>query len=101
VLVLDNPEDLIPPPPPPPLTLPIANFVATPTSGYAPLTVTFTSTAADAVSTEWDVTNDGYIDGTDTTFTYTYATPGTYTVRQRAINSFGYDEEIKVRTMLW
>jgi PKD repeat protein len=96
VLVLDNPEDLIPPPPPPPLTLPIANFVATPTSGYAPLTVTFTSTAADAVSTEWDVMNDGYIDGTDTTFTYTYATPGTYTVRQRAINSFGYDEEIKV-----
>jgi PKD repeat protein len=96
VIVLDNPDDLIPPPEPPPLTRPIANFTATPTTGIAPLTVNFTSTSVYATNIEWDFINDSFVDATGSTATYTYATPGTYTVRQRAINSFGQDDEIKV-----
>jgi PKD repeat protein len=44
---------------------------------------------------EWDFTNDGYVDNTDLSPTYVFATPGLYTVRLRAINSFGQDDEIK------
>lgn len=96
VIVLDNPDDLIPPPPPPPLTYPIANFIGAPTTGVAPLTVDFIATGVYGTNIEWDFTNDSYVDATGSTASYTYATPGTYTVRQRAINSFGQDDEIKV-----
>ena len=94
-VVLDNPEDIITPPPPPPVQAPIANFTATPTSGIAPLNVVFTSTAVGADTIEWDFMNDGFSDTTGATANYTYGAPGTYTVRQRALNIFGQDDEIK------
>jgi PKD repeat protein len=96
VVVLDDPEDVIQPPPPPPITFPIANFTATPTTGAAPLTVAFTNTATGATALEWDFVNDGFSDSTATNPSFTYAAPGTYTVRQRAFNSFGQDDEIKI-----
>lgn len=96
VVVLDDPDDVILPPPPPPVTNPIANFTGTPLSGLAPLTVLFTSTATGADAIEWDFVNDGFVDATGNSASYTYSTPGTYTVRQRALNSFGTDDEIKV-----
>lgn len=83
-------------PPVPPSAPPIAGFFATPLTGVAPLDVVFTSTAADALLTEWDFKNDGFIDALGVTGYKTYETPGTYTIRQRVTNGFGSDEEIKV-----
>ncbi len=63
--------------PPPPL--PVASFCATPTTGTAPLTVTFADTSKGSI-TDWQWSfGDG---GTSTTPqpTHTYATAGTYTV---------------------
>lgn len=94
-IVLDSPADVITPPPPPPVTFPTANFTASVTSGTAPLSVDFMSTATGATTIEWDFFNDGFAHGTGNTITYSYGTPGIYTVRQRAINFFGHADEIK------
>lgn len=95
VIVLDDPANVITPPPPPPATVPISGFTADLTAGTAPLTVQFTNTSVGATSVEWDFTNDGYVDSTSQNPSYTFEAPGLYTVRQRAINGFGYDDEIK------
>jgi PKD repeat protein len=95
VIVLDDPADIITVPPPAPFEAPIANFFATPTSGLAPLEVVFTSTASGAITTEWDFLNDGFIDATGPAAVHTFQTPGTFTVRQRVINGFGQDDEVK------
>lgn len=97
-IMLDNPHGDLPPPPPPPPNLPTANFsvIVAERSGTAPHTVNFVNTSTDSpTSYEWDFTNDGNVDSTATNPTYTYISPGTYTVRLKAINSFGTDEEIK------
>lgn len=94
-VVLDDPDSVLPPIDPPPVSAPIANFTMSTTSGLAPLTVNFTDTSTGATSLEWDFTNDGFVDSTSATPSYTYASPGTYTVKLRAINSFGSDQEIK------
>ena len=66
---------------------PIAAFTATPQSGHPPLAVTFdahTSSdpdAGDVLSYAWDFTNDGTIDATGLTASYTYAAAGSYTAR--------------------
>jgi PKD repeat protein len=95
VVVIDPPEIVVLPPPPPPINAPIANFSAGVVSGIAPLSVDFMSTSTGATSLEWDFTNDGYVDSTSLAPTYVFATPGMYTVRLRAINTFGQDDEIK------
>jgi PKD repeat protein len=56
-------------------------FTAVPSSGKAPLTVTFTDTSLGASSRNWDLDGDGDYDNYDTTTTYTYTSPGTYNVR--------------------
>jgi PKD repeat protein len=96
VLILDDPTAQIQPPAPPPITFPIANFAGIPTSGSAPLTVAFTSTSTGATTLEWDFLNDGYFDAIGASVSHTYSTPGTYTVRLRATNSFGSDDAIKI-----
>lgn len=91
-------DDLsIPPPVIPPVPgTPIADFTASVTSGPAPLSVLFTSTALGSPTTwEWDFTNDGHIDATGPTATYVFATPGVYSVRHRVTNAFGWDDEVK------
>ncbi len=62
---------------------PTAGFTGSPTSGAAPLTVTFTdsSTVYDQpLSYGWDFDDDGVIDSTVQNPTYIYDTAGTYTV---------------------
>jgi PKD repeat protein len=95
VVVLDVPTVITPPPPPPPVAAPIANFYGDVMTGVAPFTVQFTDTSTGAEFREWDFTNDGYVDSTDTNPSYTFAAAGLYTVRLRVTNSFGADEEIK------
>ncbi|MBL8756289.1 MAG: lamin tail domain-containing protein [Planctomycetes bacterium] len=62
----------------------VADFVATPTSGLAPLAVSFTnqstSTAGALVSYAWDLDGDSVIDSTIASPAWTYAAAGNYTV---------------------
>ncbi|MCZ9312587.1 MAG: PKD domain-containing protein [Methanocorpusculum sp.] len=66
---------------------PVAAFTASTQRGGAPLTVTFTSTSTDATSLTWDFGVLGAEKPTTTSATYTYETPGTYTVKLTAKNS--------------
>ena len=68
-------------PPPPQPDPPVADFVASPTSGTTPLTVSFTDkSTGDITSWQWDFDGDGVVDSTQQNPTYTYNEPGTYTV---------------------
>lgn len=74
----------------------VANFTASPTSGNAPLSVTFTDTSTGVpTSWEWDFTNDGSVDSTSQNPTVTYSTPGTYSVKLAVTNSTSNDNEVK------
>jgi PKD repeat protein len=73
---------------------PVADFSGSPNSGYAPLTVDFTDLSTGApTSWSWDF-GDG---GTSTAQnpSYTYNSPGTYTVALTAANAYGSDGETK------
>jgi bacillopeptidase F len=74
---------------------PVANFVGSPTSGYAPLTVQFTDqSTGNPTSWLWD-----FGDGTPTSSlqnpAHTYANAGTYTVSLNATNANGSDVETR------
>ncbi|MDI9395395.1 MAG: PGF-pre-PGF domain-containing protein [Euryarchaeota archaeon] len=73
--------------------LPEANFSANPTSGYLPLSVTFTDLSKNATSRSWDVNNDGIVDSTDPSFVYVYNASGTYSAKLTAINENGTDSK--------
>jgi PKD repeat protein len=76
-------------------SVPTAAFAGNPTSGGAPLTVSFTDQSTGVpTSWAWDF-GDG---GTATTKnpSHQYASPGTYTVTLTASNACGSDNEIKV-----
>jgi PKD repeat protein len=69
---------------------PAASFTAAPTSGVAPLTVQFTDTSSGTVdSRAWDFQNDGVVDSTAPSPTFTYTTPNTYTAKLTVANSAG------------
>jgi len=75
---------------------PIAEFSGSPTSGYAPLDVTFADLSANNPTTwSWD-----FGDGIGTSDlqhpSYTYNSPGTYTVTLTVTNPYGSDDEIKI-----
>lgn len=75
---------------------PVANFTATPTSGYHPLTVAFTDTSTGSpTSWAWDFQNDGSTDSTSQNPSFEYTADGTYTVKLTANNSAGGDVETK------
>ncbi|MDD3136155.1 MAG: pectinesterase family protein, partial [Methanoregula sp.] len=77
-------------------TPPVASFTATPQSGTAPLKVQFTDTSSNSpTSWQWDFNNDGTVDATTQNASYTYITPGTYTVKLTATNNDGSDDEVK------
>lgn len=80
-----------------PVEAPEAAFTAEPTSGKAPLEVSFTdkSTGTEPLTYAWDFDNDGMVDSTEQNPTYTYENAGTYTVRLTVSNAAGNDEEIK------
>ncbi|HWQ48456.1 MAG TPA: PGF-pre-PGF domain-containing protein [Methanosarcina sp.] len=69
--------------------LPVADFSANVTSGYAPLSVLFTNMSQNAVSWSWDFENDGQIDSTDKNPVHTYNTPGNYTAELTVSNEDG------------
>lgn len=73
-----------------------AEFSGTPLAGLSPLQVAFTNlTTGDADSWQWDFDNDTVIDSTDQNPTFTYASPGNYTVRLIASGNGGTDIETK------
>jgi glucose/arabinose dehydrogenase len=74
---------------------PTAVATATPTSGPAPLTVSFNGSGSrdpegGALTYAWDLDADGaYDDGAAATATYTYTTQGSYTARLRVTDGSG------------
>jgi len=69
--------------------LPVANFSANVTSGYAPLSVLLTDLSQNATSRKWDIGNDGTVESTDPSIVYVFTAPGTYAVNLTAINENG------------
>jgi PKD repeat protein len=73
---------------------PVANFIATPTSGEAPLAVNFTDLSTNAPTAwTWDFGDNATSDQRNPIHTYT--TAGTYTVTLTATNAAGSDDEVK------
>jgi len=61
---------------------PTADFIYTPASGAAPLTVAFTSTSTGVINSyAWDFNNDGTTDSTAQNPTYEYTAAGIYSVK--------------------
>ena len=58
---------------------PVADFSASVTSGYAPLSVQFTDLSQNATSRSWDFNNDGQSDSNESSPVYVYTAPETYT----------------------
>jgi PKD repeat protein len=74
---------------------PVAQFAGTPTSGTAPLAVTFTDQSSNAPTTwSWTFGDGGVSNAQNPSHTYTAA--GAYTVSLTASNGFGSDVETKV-----
>jgi PGF-pre-PGF domain-containing protein len=69
--------------------LPVANFNANVTSGYAPLSVLLTDLSQNATSRNWDIGNDGTVESKDPSIVYVFTNPGTYPVSLTAINENG------------
>jgi trimeric autotransporter adhesin len=82
---------------PPQQNPPVAAFTATPTSGAAPLSVSFTDMSTNLpTSWAWDFDNNGTVDSTVRNPSFVYSAPGTYTVKLTASNTIGSDDEVKV-----
>ncbi|MDY6839030.1 MAG: PKD domain-containing protein [Thermodesulfobacteriota bacterium] len=76
---------------------PVADFSGSPTTGVEPLTVTFTDLSTGVpTSWSWDFNNDTVEDSTLQNPSFTYNTPGTYTVSLTATNGEGSDTETKI-----
>lgn len=79
-----------------PQTSPVADFSANPVAGPAPLVVRFTDRSTGyPVEWAWDFNSDGTTDSTRQNPTFTYTTPGSYTVSLRVINAAGSETETK------
>jgi PKD repeat protein len=79
---------------------PVADFIGTPTSGFAPLDVQFTDLTVDSVSSYLWFFGDGGI-GTVKNPMHTYTTPGTYTVTLQVAGpgGNGYMEKVDYITV--
>jgi PKD repeat protein len=74
-----------------------ADFSATPLTGMAPLTVSFSDLSVGDIGTwSWDFDNDGIEDATAQNPTYTYDSQGTYTVSLTVSGLCGSDTQTKV-----
>ncbi len=77
----------------PACTAPVANFSGNPTSGTAPLAVSFTDLSSNASSWSWDFGDGGSSSAANPS--HTYASAGTYTVSLTVTNACGSDSETK------
>ena len=78
----------------------IPDFTFTPASGPSPLTVQFTDESTGVpTSWQWDFDNDSVIDSTEQNPSYTYTTPGTYSVKLIAANTTSSNEIIKANVI--
>ena len=69
---------------------PVADFIASETTGYEPLTVTFTDNSTyNPSSWFWDFDGEGTVDSTEQNPVYTYTEPGTYSANLTAANGAG------------
>ncbi|MCP4420376.1 MAG: PKD domain-containing protein, partial [Chloroflexi bacterium] len=75
-------------------TEPVANFIATPLSGTAPLTVTFTNLSTNFTSSSWQFGDGGTSSLPNPTHVYTQS--GAYTVTLQVTGAGGSDTEVKV-----
>jgi PKD repeat protein len=76
--------------------IPVAAFIAEPTSGNAPLTVQFNDQSTNTpTSWAWDFNNDGTVDSTDQSPSHVYDIAGTYGVKLTVTNADGSDDEVK------
>ena len=74
---------------------PVADFTGSPTSGTAPLLVSFTDQSTNnPTSWSWDFGDGGT--STEQNPQHEYANPGTYTVKLTASNDYGSDTNTKV-----
>jgi glucose/arabinose dehydrogenase/PKD repeat protein len=82
---------------------PTAAASATPTAGPPPLAVNFSAAAssdpdpAEALTYQWDFTDDGTFDATGVTASYTYGAAGTYTARLRVTDAAGLSDATTVQ----
>jgi len=76
--------------------LPAASFTATPTSGNAPLAVTFTDTSTGGGGTltnrHWVFGDGNTLDTTDTSVSHSYTTVGTFSVALTVTNSLSQQD---------
>ncbi len=78
---------------PPP---PVADFVATPLSGQAPLVVDFADGSSGSIDTwAWDFEDDGTTDSFEQNTSHSYNIPGMYTVKLTVTGPGGPDSETK------
>lgn len=79
----------------------LAGFSASAVRGAAPFVVSFTdNSSGDPTSWSWDFENDGIVDSTERNPTFTYATPGTYSVRLVARNSRSEGSALRTNLIL-
>jgi PKD repeat protein len=72
------------------------NFIANPTSGFAPLEVEFTDlSVGNAISWEWDFNYDGVIDSYLQNPVFTYSEIGVYSVSLSVSDGFNTDTKIE------
>src|SRR5262249_24256379 len=75
---------------------PTANFSAAPTTGTAPLTVSFSdSSTGSPTSWDWDFDNNGTTDSTAQNPTFTYLNAGVYSVKLTVSNANGSNTLLK------
>ena len=72
--------------------LPVANFSANVTEGYAPLSVQFNDSSENAARWSWDFGNG--VNSTEQNPTYTYPAAGNYTVNLTTSNGNGTDSKL-------
>jgi len=78
-----------------PLAPPTADFSGDPTSGVAPLTVTFSDLSSETpASWDWSFGDDSLENATEQNPVHTYANSGTYTVLLNATNADGSDTKV-------
>jgi PKD repeat protein len=76
---------------------PVADFYANQIKGDAPFTVNFEDGSLNSPTAwAWDFTNDGTVDSTLQNPSFTYTTPGIYSVKLTVVNGFGNNSQVKI-----